>query len=336
MITWTDIEHQIWTDLKIKKLDQDSIYLLAVSGGLDSMALLAVFAKIKPTARFVVMHYHHGPGVDSVFRDRCVDLIKSQVSLMGHKCVFESETSDVELKSEAELRVARQNFFEKIKNKYNVSYYLTAHHQDDVLETRLLKLIRGAGTVSLNAFKDWNKLIYRPFFQITKKDLNTYADMHNLKWIEDPSNSETYYLRNWLRNEWLPALDAKMSGAVGGLSQSLQNILNESDFSTDLLRSEIENHVVFATDTVTINQLWFLGLNTKDQLSVLIRILRQHQIMAVKSDFTTNQLKEVLRRLDKNQNEHIFQVAGINWVINTKHIVLSCKQKIRDGLKHES
>lgn len=314
---WNNLEHQVWNRLKAQSLEDHAIYLLAVSGGLDSMVLAEVFKKIRPQAKLVLMHYHHGSGENKKFRDEALALVQIQKN-----CVVEFAQSEIELKSEAEFRMARLTFFEKIKTKYQVSYYMTAHHQDDVLETRLLKMIRGAGVDSLVAFEEWNEMIFRPFFEVSQKDLKSYAQKNEINWLDDPSNSESLYLRNWVRNVWLPALESKVQGAKKTLAQSLENILNSADQNQKMTLTESARYIVSIGDHISIDRLWFYNLNTKDQLKVLVRALRS----SFSVDFSLGQLKEVVRRLDKNQNDHIFQVAGINWVINAHTIVLSYKQ----------
>lgn len=316
---WSNLDHQVWNSLKSHGLESHAVYLLAVSGGLDSMVLTDVFKNIRPQAKIILMHYHHGPGDHSKYRDEALALIQNQ-----KECSFELGQSEIELKSESEFREARLSFFEKIKRKYQTHYYITAHHQDDVLETRLLKLIRGAGTDSLAAFEIWNDLIFRPFFEISKSDLKDYAIEKKITWLDDPSNSESQYLRNWVRNVWLPALEAKTRGGVKTLAQSLQNILNSAEQNQNGTLTESARYVMAHDGQISIDRLWFFGLNTKDQLNVLVRAIRGSFLV----DFSLGQLKEVVRRLDKNQNDHIFQVAGINWVINAHTIVLSYKQNI--------
>lgn len=312
---WNNVEHQFWNKLKQHRLENEAVYLLAVSGGLDSMALLHVMKKLKPQARLVLMHYHHGPGFNLKFRDECVDLLKKSQS---DHVVLEMDQSLVELKSENEFRDARLAFFEKVKNKYNVSFYLTAHHLDDVLETRLIKMIRGTGLEGLSAFEEWNQKIFRPFFETGKDLLQQYAASAKVSWVEDPTNQENNYLRNWIRNIWLPQLDQKMVGASENVAKSLQNMINESTSSVDRYALESPRYVTRNDQAVTIDKVWFFSFNTKDQLSILIRVIKE----SFQCDFSTSQIKEVLKRLDKNQNEHIFAVASINWVINAHSIML--------------
>ncbi len=313
---WNNVEHQVWNKLKLQRLENEAIYLLAVSGGLDSMVLTSVFKKIKPQAKIVLMHFHHGPGVNLEYRDECVELIKKY---FGDLVILEIESSLVELKSENEFRESRIAFFEKIQKKYGVTYYLTAHHLDDVLETRLIKMVRGTGLESLGAFEEWNHKIFRPFFDMNKNVLKQYALDQNTPWIDDPTNQENDYLRNWIRHVWLPQLDQKMPGGSENIAKSLQNMINETASGLDRYVVESARYVTRTTQTVSLDKAWFHSFNTKDQLLVLIRVIKG----SFMCDFSTSQIKEVLKRLDKNRNEHIFQVASINWVINARTIVLN-------------
>ena len=180
-------------------------------------------------------------------------------------------------------------------------------------------MIRGTGLDGLESFKEWNQKIFRPFHEIPKIVLQQYARDKKISWLDDPTNQENDYLRNWIRHVWLPQLDQKMPGASENLARSLQNIMNESSSDLDRYAVESARYVTRIDQTVHINRVWFSSFNTKDQLAVLIRVIKE----SFHCVFSTSQIKEVVRRLDKNQNEHIFQVASINWVINAQTIMLN-------------
>ncbi len=312
---WNNLEHQIWNKLKQQNLEDESVFLLAVSGGLDSMVLFSVMKKIKPLARFILMHYHHGPGPHLDHRNDYVRLIES---LQSNQVIVEIDRSEHELKSENDFREERLKFFEKIKTKYQIQFYLTAHHRDDVLETRLIKMIRGTGLQGLAAFEEWNQKILRPCFEVNKSDLEKYAAEQKIVWISDPSNDQDDYLRNWIRNQWLTQLNQKMPGASDNLAKSIQNMLDESGVNLDRYALESARYVTCSDQFTRIDRLWLSSFSTKDQLVILIKVIKE----SFRCDFSTNQIKEVLKRLDKNQNEHIFRAASINWVINAQSIML--------------
>lgn len=314
---WNSLEHHIWNRLKDRGLDQKETYLLAVSGGVDSMALLTVMKSLKPQARIVVMHVHHGDHSNKDYRDQSYELIQKNCDHL------EFIKSEHELKNEDEMRSFRLSFFEKMKQKYQTSFYLTAHHQDDVLETWLIKMIRGSGVDSLSQFSEWNGKIFRPFYSLSKQDLIKYASGKKVTWIADPTNEVNDYLRNWLRNSWLPELDKFSAGSVQSFSRSIQNLISETSVRRAEFLSEIQAHLVSFKSpeviTVTIDKNWFMSLLEPDQMKVLLYGVKTHFDV----NWTQGQIKEILKRLDKNQNEHTFSASGMNWLIKQGQIVIT-------------
>lgn len=317
---WIDFEHQIWNQFKKYDLADQEHYLVAVSGGLDSMALFEVCRRLRPQAKMVVMHYHHGPGANQIYRDQCLQYLTHKIrELTNPQIIFESDQSHVLLNSEDEMRQARLSFFQQMKKKYSAAFYLTAHHENDVLETRLLKLIRGTGLSGFSEFSDWNGEIFRPFLNHCKADLKKYLETKGVNWLDDPTNLQNDYLRNWLRNQWLPDLETQIPGARQALSRSLQNIVDEFKSFEDPLWIESTRYITLqSSDELHLERSWFASLSTKDQLRFLAKTIKNH----FKVEFSQGQLKESIKQLDKNQNDHIFKAAGIIWLTNRNSIVL--------------
>ena len=324
---WNNLEHQIWNKIKKYALEQKT-FLCAVSGGLDSMMLLYVLVRLNKNKNIKVLHYHHGPtkadSAQGQYRDEALKLVQKFCEQNQFSFFFEKSSSL--LLSEAEMRKARQNFFSKYSDVDTV--LLTAHHQDDVFETRILKMLRGTGTDSLAAFSEYNGEIFRPFYEIKKTQLLAYATERKLKadhdWLEDPSNESDSYLRNWLRNNWLKALEEKSPGSVSNFAQSLDRLICEA--RSEKLKAEIvtENPSSFQPfytledRSCCIDRVYFATLSTKGQLSLLVEVLKKMKI----SNFSLMQLKEILKRLDKNQNEYIFSMLSAKWVINAQQIMI--------------
>jgi tRNA(Ile)-lysidine synthase len=305
---WVDFEHTIWKKIKNHELGQKK-FLLTVSGGLDSMALIEVFSNLGLKDRIKVLHFHHGDFENKSYRDQAQLLVQSVCLDQSIDFAFQKTTQT--LKSESEFRAARIQFFNLHANEESV--FVSGHHLDDLLETRLIKLIRGAGVEGLKSFSEYDYKTFRPFLNFSKHEILQYANQKKMTWADDPTNLETDYLRNWIRNQWLPALNEKHKGGVENLAKSLDRIL----ITEDHFESQISYHL----DTVEIQRLWFFSLSTKGQLRALSIGLGYFK----KIQFTTGHLEEINKRLDKNQKEHIFDILGVNWVLNAQQIVLRFK-----------
>ena len=312
-MSWTDLEHTIWKNLKDAGLDQKPSYFLAISGGMDSMALLHLMLRLKPQSQLKVAYYNHGITADlkqNEFRIQCLDLIKNFCD-SNENIEFVTEESRVSLSSEAEMRSARWAFLNK--HKINNEPVITAHHLDDWTETLTLKLIRGVGPEGFTAFKIWDGQIFRPFLQTSKKELSQYVNQQKITWLEDPSNESDLYLRNWLRNTWFKSLDDKNPSGYLNFSRSLLRLCQELDqnqpFELQFFRNSPE---------LGLDRQWYISLTDKLQLKALSLFIRHHSIL----DVTAGHLAEIQKRLDKNQKDITFTLAHVNWVINETQIVL--------------
>jgi len=314
-MAWTDFEHQIWKALKKHELDDAQDFIVAVSGGIDSMALLNVMLTLKPQAHFTVAHFHHGDAENAAqqdYRDRCVQTIADFIEKHSDKKIsFITEKSKTHLKSEAEMRDGRWSFIQKLRDKDQP--ILTAHHLDDWVETLTLKLIRGVGVQGFTAFRDWDGIIFRPFLRHHKTDLQAYAEEKKIGFVEDPSNDSDQYLRNWLRHEWFRSLDEKNPSGYQNYSRSLLQ-LQQALQETDVLELQFfdNNHAA------GLDRNWFFSLSEMYQLKALAQFLRSQNIFS----FTTGQLKEIKKRLDKNQKDLTFTVINVKWVINASQIMI--------------
>lgn len=168
-------------------------YILAVSGGVDSMVLLDLLRK-KPELDLVVAHFDHGIR-DNSYTD--AELVKKTARGYG----LEFELGEGKLgkgTSEETARDARYKFLEKIKTKYKADGIITAHQQDDVIETALINILRGTSPMGIIAITA-NKKLTRPLLSVSKAEILKYAKANKLIWHEDETNADTKYLRNYIR-----------------------------------------------------------------------------------------------------------------------------------------
>jgi tRNA(Ile)-lysidine synthase len=171
-------------------------YIAAVSGGVDSMVLLDLLRE-KEDVEVVVAHFDHGIRDDSAEDRKLV-----QKSAAKYDLTFTYETGRLgKDASEETARKARYIFLEQAKKAYGAAAIITAHHQDDVLETAAINLLRGTNRRGLSSLVS-NDEIVRPLLAYSKTELKIYAKKHKIAWREDSTNQSDAYLRNAVRKRF--------------------------------------------------------------------------------------------------------------------------------------
>ena len=168
-------------------------YVLAVSGGVDSIVLLDMLSHDK-NLDLVVAHFDHG------IRDNSADdakFVEELASKYGLKFFAEHGELGPDA-SEAHARKHRYAFLDRVAELTGYRAIVTAHHQDDLIETALLNILRGTKRKGLVSLKS-TEHIKRPLLQYSKDDLLKYAQDHGLQWREDSTNQDLKYKRNEVR-----------------------------------------------------------------------------------------------------------------------------------------
>jgi tRNA(Ile)-lysidine synthetase-like protein len=177
-------------------------YVVAVSGGVDSVSLLNMLSKV-PGLELVIAHYDHGIRNDSAEDRQFVQQLAKDYDLP-----FEYAEGHLGLHANEDLaRTKRYTFMQEVKAKYGAQAIITAHHQDDVLETIIINLLRGTGRKGLSSLRSTKELV-RPLLKMTKQDLIEYSKANKLTWREDQTNYTEAYFRNWVRLNIIPRLSA--------------------------------------------------------------------------------------------------------------------------------
>ncbi len=167
-------------------------YILAVSGGVDSVVLLDMMAK-KHEHQVIVAHFDHGIRENSAADARFVEALAK-----FYRLPYETKRVELGLSaSESEAREARYAFMFELAKKYSANI-VTAHHQDDVIETIVINILRGTGWRGLAVLN--NTEVIRPLLNRRKQELYSYALQNKLEWVEDETNATDAYLRNRIRS----------------------------------------------------------------------------------------------------------------------------------------
>ncbi len=222
-------------------------YIVAVSGGVDSMALLHMLAT-STTHELVVAHVDHGIRQNSHEDARFVEWMARQYGVQFELVRLGLGPNA----SEASARQARYEWLDGIKQKHGAHAVVTAHHQDDVFETVALNTVRGTGWRGLASLRSGDDR-YRPLLGLSKAQLLRYAIDHQLEWREDSTNEDVRYTRNWLRHGVIPRLTAEQRAALHKL------VVTQHDLRT-LIDSDVKKltHELIDKDGVRRYQLIML------------------------------------------------------------------------------
>lgn len=166
-------------------------YIIAVSGGVDSVVLLDTMVKDFAPEDLVIAHFDHG-----IRDDSHEDALFVEALAESYDLVFETKREELgPSASEALARERRYEFLRDLTNKYEATI-ATGHHKDDLVETVAINLQRGTGWRGLAVLDSG---AYRPLLVMTKNEVIQYALKNSLEWREDSTNSSDAYLRNRLR-----------------------------------------------------------------------------------------------------------------------------------------
>jgi tRNA(Ile)-lysidine synthase len=206
------------------KKNKANTYLLAVSGGLDSMVLCHLLLELERPLQ--ILHVNYGlRGAESNADQALVAAFcqKHQIKLEVLKVSLKEQLSNNKLNLQAEARKIRYDFFKKIQSENPKSLICTAHHADDQIETFWLQLARDAGIKGLAGMARADRHVLRPLLNLNRDDILALAKELKVSWREDSSNTSLKYRRNLWRHQLLPFLNAsmpKLNGAVERLQKT--------------------------------------------------------------------------------------------------------------------
>ena len=216
-------------DLSKYNIKNNDYIVVGVSGGSDSVALLDLLLNSIDHSKIVVAHVNHHVRIESDIEE---EYLKN--FCLERNIIFET-TKFLEYKEnnfENEARKRRYKFYENLLLKYNSKFLFLAHHGDDLIETVMMKIVRGSNLTGYSGIKEKtnkkNYFIIRPLLKFTKEDIITYNKENNLVYFNDRTNEDTNYTRNRYRKTILPLLK-KEDPLVHLKFLKYSNILQEYD-----------------------------------------------------------------------------------------------------------
>ncbi|MDG4653755.1 tRNA lysidine(34) synthetase TilS [Chryseobacterium arthrosphaerae] len=221
-------------------------YLLAVSGGADSMVLASLFNGLGKTKgnsgyRFEVAHINYKlRGKDSDLDQKVVQDFCEKNHIKFHLYQVSEKDNKPENSIQLWARELRYRFFKEIQEKEDLKFLVTAHHLNDQLETFIINLSKAAGINGLSGIPANDNNILRPLLSFSKKEIYQFAEQNHIEFREDLSNKKSDYLRNKIRNEIVPALMETNDHFLENFKKSSSYLNQTKDFVQKQIQ-EIEN-----------------------------------------------------------------------------------------------
>lgn len=251
-----------------------TVVVLGCSFGPDSMALFHLLLKKRKEIPFklVIAHVNHNKRKASEKEKEELEAICTKVDVPFEYMKIENYGED---NFHNEARQIRYHFFEKVCGKYGATYLMTAHHADDLMETILMRIVRGA---TLSSYAGFSKEIdykgyklARPLFEVTKDEILLYCKKNKVPYAIDKSNFQSVYTRNRYRKNVLPFLKKEDKNVHLRFIQFHQKLMEATDFisnETDKAYQDLmkENQLTFSISK-------FKKLNSFIQKEILAKML---------------------------------------------------------------
>ncbi|MBQ9018803.1 MAG: tRNA lysidine(34) synthetase TilS [Bacilli bacterium] len=256
------------------KFNMNDRIVIGCSCGPDSMALLDMLLKIrnKYNLDIIVAHVNHNVRKESYEEAEFLKKYCDEKSLIFESMIIENYGDD---NFHNEARNIRYNFFEDIVHKYDAKYLMTAHHGDDLIETILMRIVRGSNLNGYSGFKTVVDMdgyyIVRPLIYYTKAELEEYDKENNVKYYIDSSNLKDKYTRNRYRKYILPFLKEEEKDVHLKFYKFSNTLLEASKF-IDKARNEALNRVV-QNDKILVDK--FLLEDSYIQRDILYYLLSE-------------------------------------------------------------
>lgn len=220
---------------KNKLIKAGEVIGVGVSGGIDSMCLLHFLNSNKEALDIdvVAIHINHGIREESDDEARFVVQKCKEMGVRVYKFTIDSPkiAREKKISLETAAREGRYGVFEALVKKDIVDKVALAHHQSDQAETILMHIFRGCGVSGARGMDPIRDKIYiRPMLPVSKEEIADYANMNNIEYVEDASNKDTSYTRNYLRNVVMKDILKKWPNAIEAITNFANAVSEDDDF----------------------------------------------------------------------------------------------------------
>lgn len=227
-------------------------FILAISGGVDSMVLLDCFNKL--TLNIEVAHFNFQlRGKESDQDEEMVKEICSKNNIPFNRNTVNTNAYALEkgLSIQEAARELRYNWFFNLLKEKNADYIVTGHHADDSIETFFINLLRGSGIKGLCGIKNMKQII-RPLLPISRLEIEQYAKISNVRFRNDSSNESLKYKRNFIRKKIIPELNKEVESSSSSILKSIGHLTQAHEYLEKKLIEDAQKITSTAGNTIFI------------------------------------------------------------------------------------
>ncbi len=308
------------------------------SGGSDSVALLSAFYEIKEKTEFnlLAVHVNHNIRGDEAKRDEnfCIDFCKEKkipLFVLSVNAPLESEKNGEGLEETA--RKLRYGEFEALREREKIDFFLTAHHKNDTAETIVFNFLRGCGVSGLTGIPPVRDFYLRPLLECSKEEILSYLKEKNECFVEDGTNVDQTYTRNYIRHSLFEAFRKVNPSFLSAIKRLSESALQDEDyFEKQLDKITRETNLSLLHPAVSSRY-----------------ICKKYAKLSGGEGLSFVHVKQILSCLDSKEEKSIDVPFGIKAVVqngkvfflkkelsSNKSSILSASNDISDNLKKES
>jgi tRNA(Ile)-lysidine synthase len=281
--------------------DHNKTVVAGISGGPDSMALIHLLLKLREEAniKIICAHVNHNVRQESAKEENDVAAFCKKNNIIFETMKIEEYSSD---NFENEARIKRYAFFEALLQKYEASFLVTGHHGDDLIETILMRIVRGS---TFKGYAGFSRIverktykILRPFIGITKADIIEYNKKNNISYALDATNETDDHTRNRYRKNILPFLKKEEPNVHDKFLKFSQTILKYNDY----MDKEMTKKIGDVFDGKNLNIITFTKLDKIMQERIVNYIMETiyHDDLMLISDVHTSLIIKLINSAKPN------------------------------------
>ena len=289
----------------------DLVYLVAFSGGYDSMCLLHALRKSCKN-KIIALHLNHNwRGEESDAEEKnCKDFCNS----IGIEFYSEKLSSSVP-HTETAARNARYEFFDKCAKNFDSKIIFTAHNKNDNAETLIYRISMGTGISGLQGISEQRDMYYRPLLTIEREEIEKYCTQNKLNPNNDSSNSDTKYKRNFIRKNIMPALNEINPESLEKIS-TLSDVAKEE---TEIVEEYLKIITEKISDKNQINTKKFLNQSQSVQKRLIYNLFNKYNL-----EYDRKKILNILEFIHENSTSKSGKTCSLSnnlWIFTSDKII---------------